>query len=162
MRPSDHAGFSLVEFTVALMIVAISALFAAPMYYKLANSSRVTSVTNELVATLTYARTQSVMQAHPVSGCSSDNGSSCTDTPWAQGYIVFMDGGTLGAVDAGDRVLKQRLARSPRVTIMLGTVAATFASARAAPSLRGIRWMRLYLPTSHKAPWHTGWIAYCL
>lgn len=115
----NQSGFSLVEYIVALTLVALTALYAAPFYYKLADETRASAYTNELVAALTYARTQAVMRAQTVSLCSSDDGFHCTDTPWGRGYMVFMDNGAPGAAVPADRILKKHLVDSPQVTITL-------------------------------------------
>ncbi|GEM_PF-2962783 len=119
MQRDKNAGVSLVEFAVALIVVAVSVIYAAPLYYKIANNHRATTYTNELVATLTFARVQAVTQSQPVSVCASDNGMRCTDTPWAQGYIAFVDNGTPGLVDPSDRILKRHLTGKPQATITL-------------------------------------------
>jgi Tfp pilus assembly protein FimT len=119
MHRHDNEGFALFQFTLGLFLVAISAMLAAPMYYKIAHSHWATAHANELVATLTLARSQAVMRGHAVSVCSSSDGLRCTDTPWQNGYIVFLDEGASGVVDPGDVVLKQHLTRKSPVTIAL-------------------------------------------
>jgi len=115
----NNSGISLVEFAVALITVAVSVLYAAPLYYRMANAQRATAYTNELVATLTFARTQAVMKAQPVSVCASDNGLRCSNTAWEHGYIVFVDEGAPGKVDATDSILRRHLTGKPQATITL-------------------------------------------
>jgi type IV fimbrial biogenesis protein FimT len=119
--PRCHCkGITLAEFVVALLVVGVSALYAAPMYYKIMHNIQATSYTNDLVSTLTYARAQAATRGLPVSVCSSDNGLRCSDTPWEFGYIVFIDSdGAAGAVDGNDRVLRQFLRRDAKATITL-------------------------------------------
>ena len=119
MQRSKHLGLSVPEFMLALAFVGVSGLSMAPLYYKITNSLRATSYTNDLVATLSYARVQAVMRGQTVSVCSSANGTQCTDTPWERGYIVYVDTGTPGMVRSGEHILRQHLVRDPPVTITL-------------------------------------------
>jgi len=54
-----------------------------------------------------------------VSLCSSNNGRECTQTPWAQGYIAFYDGGQAGVVDGDDRVVRSIQPRLPAIRVVL-------------------------------------------
>ena len=119
MPRDNYRGFSLMEFSLGLVIAGVGALLMAPLYYKAAENHRANAYTNELVATLTYARTHALMQMQPVSLCSSSDGVRCTDTPWAQGYIVFVDNGVPGKVDAEDRRLSRHAGQNQKVTITL-------------------------------------------
>jgi type IV fimbrial biogenesis protein FimT len=119
MQRHFNEGFSLLRFTLGLSALAISAMLAAPMYYKMAHGHWATTHANELVATLNLARSQAVTRGRAVSVCSSSDGLRCTDTPWQNGYIVFQDDGVSGTVDAGDVVLKRHQARKSPVTITL-------------------------------------------
>jgi type IV fimbrial biogenesis protein FimT len=114
-----HNGFSLVQFAMTLIAVAASAMLAAPLYYRIAHDQWATAQANELVGMLNLARTQAVTQGKTVSVCSSSDGRQCTKTPWQQGYIVFVDEGASGVVDADDAILRQRNARQSPVTIVL-------------------------------------------
>lgn len=119
MSRCHSRGLSLFEFSVALIVVSVSALYAAPMYYKIINNYHATQYTNELVLALNYARLQAATRVQSVSVCSSDDGRHCSDTPWTLGYIVFVDAGVPGVVDPGDRVLRQRLIHRAKATITL-------------------------------------------
>ena len=136
MRWRGNLGISLVEYAVALAVAAVGAIYAAPMFYLIANNHRATAYTNELVAALTFARVQAVTQGHPVSVCSSDNATSCTDTPWAHGYIVFSDTGKRGIVDAGDSIMRRQSTPQPRVNVTLS--GASYVSFR--PSGAAMAW----------------------
>ena len=111
-------GLSLVEFTATVMLLGVAALLSAPLLYKVVNDQRTSQYVNELVAALTYARNQSVSRGQPVAVCSSSNGHKCSDTPWAAGYIVFVDGNRDGVADASAAVLRHWPA-APNVIITL-------------------------------------------
>jgi Tfp pilus assembly protein FimT len=111
-------GVSLAEFTVTLFITASATLAVAPVYFSVAKDYRLSRETNELVAALMYARTQSVMQQRPVRVCSSNNGRYCTETPWTDGYIVWLDE-MPGTDNGGGRALKRQHKRSSDISISL-------------------------------------------
>jgi len=112
-------GFTLLKFTVSLILVNAIALGIAPVYYKLMNNLHATSFTNGLVQSLQLARTQAVKRGNAVSVCASDNGNTCTDTPWSHGYIVFVDGNTPGVVDGEDGVIEITRTHNQRVNVTL-------------------------------------------
>ena len=116
MQNKSVLGFTLLEFTVGLFLAAVAGMLSVPLYYKIANNHRATSYTNELVATLHYARVQAVTRARTVSVCSSSDGTRCTNTSWSQGYIVFKEDGE-GASDKRVVLLKKHFAAKPGVTI---------------------------------------------
>lgn len=117
MRPYGN-GFSLVEYVIALTMVAIAALCIAPLYYKLGDDYRVSARTNDLVTALRYARGQAIARGQAVSICSSDDGSRCTSGSWGRGYLVFVDGGDSGGpARVIGAVLQARSVRGSAVTI---------------------------------------------
>jgi type IV fimbrial biogenesis protein FimT len=113
------AGFSLIKFTSSLMLVAMLALGMAPVYYQFMNNYRATNFTNTLVHSLQVARSKAVHRAAAVSVCASDNGRTCTDTPWSDGYIVFSDDAAPGVRDVEDRVLLVMAAHHSQVNVTL-------------------------------------------
>lgn len=121
MKHRNCLGFSLTEFTIALVVVGVSALLMAPLYYKTVNNYRATRYTNELVATLIYARSQAVKRGQTVSICSSDNGARCTATAGELGFIVFVDNNAGGTIANRNVILKQWSVRSSSVTISFNT-----------------------------------------
>jgi type IV fimbrial biogenesis protein FimT len=118
MRRAD-AGVSVAEFTVAITLLGVAILLSAPLLYRLVEDQRASKYTNALVSTLTYARAQAVIRNQPVTVCSSNDGFQCTDTPWALGYLVFVDNDSPGVVDANDSVLRRSAPSHPKVIITL-------------------------------------------
>jgi Tfp pilus assembly protein FimT len=114
-----NTGLSLAEFTVTVTLLGIAMLLSAPLLYRFANDQRTSRHTNELVLTLNYARAQAITRGQPVTVCSSNDGRQCTDTPWTQGYLVFVDNDSPGVVDATDQVLRHTTANYPKLVITL-------------------------------------------
>lgn len=112
-------GISFAEFTISVTLLGVVLLLTAPLLYRISKDQRASHYANELVATLTYARAQAVNRAQPVTICASQNGRECSDTPWGNGYLVFVDAGTPGVVDAGDKILRHVATNNPKVMITL-------------------------------------------
>jgi len=119
MGAHRSGGFTLLKFTVTLILVNGIALGIAPVYYTFMNNLHATSFTNGLVQSLQLARTQAVKRGNPVSVCASDNGNTCTDTPWSHGYIVFADGNAPGVVDGEDGVIEITRTHKNHVNVTL-------------------------------------------
>ena len=119
MNSRTCAGFALVKFSMTLIMLGGIALGTAPMYYKFINNFRATDFTNGLVKSLQLARNKAIALGSAVSVCASDNGNSCTDTPWSRGYIVFADSSTPGIVDGNDGVIEITRSRTPHVNVKL-------------------------------------------
>lgn len=103
----QQLGFTLTELMITLVLVVIAAAVAVPSFWELLRGNEVTSRTNLLVTSLSFARNEAVQRGMPVSICASTNGSTCSgSTNWNTGWIIFTDEGTTGVVDNGDSVLR--------------------------------------------------------
>jgi type IV fimbrial biogenesis protein FimT len=104
-------GFSLVELMVTVAIATILASLAVPSFRTMLVGRTVESTADTLVSDIRFARSEAIKRTTKVTICASSNGTSCTGTGalWKSGWIVFVDdgtGGTDGAVDTGDVVLR--------------------------------------------------------
>ncbi len=99
---SRHAGFTLVELMVTLIVLGIVMAIAIPSFTLVRNNARLSGSTNELVASLQQARMEAIRLNRKVSVCRSDNGSSCASGElWSQ-WITLADTDRNGV----DEVLK--------------------------------------------------------
>ncbi len=96
-------GFTLVELMIALLIVSIALVIGVPSFSNLIKNNRMLSLVYELRAALNTARSEALAQRTFVTVCSSDDGTSCSDSgEWKQGYIAFRDSDGNGKVDKPD------------------------------------------------------------
>lgn len=86
-----HRGFSLLELMVTLAVAAILLVIAVPSFRDLMRRSQVSSASNELLASLAYARTEAITRGQLVSMCPSANGATtCAgDNAFESGWIVY-------------------------------------------------------------------------
>jgi len=103
-----ESGFTLIELMVTLSVLVVLMALAVPSFQSMMASSNVSTVTNDLMTTLSQARSNAVRRGARVTVCKSANGSQCATTgDWEQGWIVFNDDdhtGTSATVDTGEAI----------------------------------------------------------
>ncbi|MEO8746769.1 MAG: GspH/FimT family pseudopilin [Rhodanobacter sp.] len=89
--PHRSGGFSLLELMVTITIVAVLTAIAVPSLRNTIQRNRVSSASNDLLASLAYARTAAITRGQIVSMCPSTTGKSCTTSGQAfePGWIVY-------------------------------------------------------------------------
>jgi len=103
----EQRGFTLIELLVTITVLAIILGIGVPGLRDFVLNNRQVSAVNEMVASLQYARTEAITRNRNVSLCPSSNGTSCSGSDWAAGWIVFHDQDGDGSVDGGDTVLRR-------------------------------------------------------
>jgi type IV fimbrial biogenesis protein FimT len=108
MRHSTRRGLTLIELMVAVAVLAILAMIAAPSFNNQLASSRVESAASELKAALDFARSEAIKQSSTVSVCPSTNGNTCvaSSTDWAAGWLMWSDRNSIGVLDSGEPVIQ--------------------------------------------------------
>jgi len=106
----NTAGFTLLELMIVLAIGALIMTMAVPSFRDSINNQRLVTATNELVMSLTLAKSEAIKRVVYVTVCKSNDGASCTGggTSWNDGWIVFANTGTtsLGTFDVGDELIR--------------------------------------------------------
>lgn len=104
----SNSGFTMVELMVTLAVVGIMMYVAVPSLTSFLQDRQLSSDTNDLVASLLLARSESVTRNNTVSLCkiSLDDLEACNnDEAWQTGWIVFEDIDNDGVRDDGEDIL---------------------------------------------------------
>ncbi|WP_295444254.1 GspH/FimT family pseudopilin [uncultured Thiodictyon sp.] len=105
------SGVTLVELLITLSIAVILLAVAGPSYQALLLNGRRGAVANAFVLALTYARSEAVKRAVPITLCSRATNATCADsTAWDGGWLVFVDNltgraGSVGTLDLAEQIL---------------------------------------------------------
>ncbi len=115
MSKRQTSGFTLIELMVTIAIMAIALAIALPSFQGSLRSNRVSTTTNELLASLSLARTEAIKSTMGGGVCSSANGTTCGGT-WNDGWVVWTDTNRNGVFNAGtDTVVRYSQAKSQLV-----------------------------------------------
>lgn len=98
-------GFTLIEIMVTLVVFAIVTVLAVPNFRTFVQSNNITASANNLMGSLSLARSEAVKRNTTVSICASNSQVGCTGVDWDAGWIVFTDTPTDGMVDGDDELL---------------------------------------------------------
>jgi type IV fimbrial biogenesis protein FimT len=116
LRPASRAaGYTLVELLAVIVIIAVVAAIAFPSFQAMANGNRLTSGTNEVVATLQMARLEAIRRNTRVVVCSSTDGTSCNGAGNWSRMIAFVDTDRDGVPDVGEQVVRDTTVPGPAV-----------------------------------------------
>ncbi len=102
-RKSD--GFTLIELLVTISVVAILAAIALPSFQTSIRSNRVATTTNELISSLSLARSEGIKSTRGGGVCASADGASC-GANWNQGWMVWTERDGDGVYDANENVVR--------------------------------------------------------
>jgi type IV fimbrial biogenesis protein FimT len=95
-------GFTVVEVSVSLGILAVGLAQAVPSMQGLIANNQVTAASNSLVVGLNQARSSAITMGQDITICPSSDASSCSMNAWQDGWIVFDDANANGVADAGE------------------------------------------------------------
>lgn len=98
-------GFTLIELMVALAVMAVILTLAVPSFTSMIARNRLAAASNELVAGLQVARTESVRRNARVLLCPSTDDASCNGDDWSH-VIVFHDANGDSDATAGEEIIR--------------------------------------------------------
>ena len=111
MGKKHQEGFTLIELLALMMVLALTLGIGVPAFTTMFANSRMSAAANDIVSSLQSARAEATTRNRSVTLCASSNwnvqrpdcdaGQSLLD-----GWIVFEDADTDGAVDAAEPVLQ--------------------------------------------------------
>jgi type IV fimbrial biogenesis protein FimT len=83
-------GFTLIEMMMVITIIGLLVAVGVPMFSDAMLSSRVSSYSNNVLASVYTARSEAMKRNTAVTLCTSANGTTCATTGgWQQGWIVL-------------------------------------------------------------------------
>ena len=95
-------GFTLVELMITLSVVSILALIATPSLSRILADQRMSAHINELIASITLARSEAIKASNSVIVCSNTTAAPTTcsgSTDWSQGWLVWVDRDSSGTAN---------------------------------------------------------------
>ena len=109
--PISHAGVTLVELLVVVVLAAILMSIGVPSYRYVTTSNRMATEIDSLLGDLQYARSESIREGQFVTVCVAQSTSTPTcaasgTATWQNGWIIFADVNNDGTIDSGDPVLR--------------------------------------------------------
>jgi type IV fimbrial biogenesis protein FimT len=114
--PTAQRGLSLIEVLIVMAIAAILLGIGVPLFTSTVASARASSAANSLLAAIELARAEALRRGAAVAVCPSADaagtacGAGAASADWSAGWLVWVDnGGTAGAIDAGEELLLRHL-----------------------------------------------------
>lgn len=115
-----HAGFTMIELMVVVVVLAVLLTVAVPSFEAAMNGNRLAGASNELMASLQTARMEAVKRNGRVALCLSANANDAAPTcanAGVDGWIVFVDADKDDSFGAGDTLLRSSTV-SPSVQVL--------------------------------------------
>ena len=111
LRRQQARGFTLIEAMVSVAILAVLAALAAPSFRTITERMKVSTVTDEMSASLTLARGTAIQNngnvtLRKLTDAEAGLTGVCTTTQnWSCGWRVFRDTDGDGTLDAGEEIV---------------------------------------------------------
>jgi len=100
-------GFTLIELLVVLAVVAVVTSLAFPTFSQMLRDVRLAVYTNNFLADLAVARSESIKRGKRVVLCTSRDGSKCTTTGhWSDGWLIYEDTNNDGVRDETESLIR--------------------------------------------------------
>lgn len=96
--------FTFPELIVAMAVGAILLGIGVPNFMAAIKNNQLGAQQNALVSSLFLARSEATKGSTPITVCARKSDASCGND-WTNGWLVFVDHGTVAKIDAGDTIL---------------------------------------------------------
>ncbi len=122
----NHA-FTLIELIITIAIIGILVALAAPSFFNLIKDSQRASAVNDLLADMTFAKSEAAQRGRTIGVCSNVSGDTCgTTAQWGSGWLVFEDTDANGARNGAEPVLRRAQGRTATLDISANKAAFRF------------------------------------
>jgi type IV fimbrial biogenesis protein FimT len=95
-----------VELLITIAVLAILTAIAFPSFKNTMQSNRVATTTNEVLASLSYARSEAIRSSRFASVCASKTGTACDGNSMSDGWLVWADTNGDGTLGGSETVLR--------------------------------------------------------
>ena len=117
------AGFTLIELTTTVAVLAICAGVALPSLRSFLEQQRTLAAISSLTTHMSLARMTAISRNQRAVLCPSSDGASCeAGTDWSTGWMLFVDEDGNRKPDASDEVLRVDLEPTSRHLRVVSTV----------------------------------------
>lgn len=117
---TKRSGFTIIELMVTIAVLGILITIAAPSFLNLLRDSQRSSAVNDLLADLTFARSEAARRGRVVGVCSNvpSTGDTCgTNAQWGDGWLVFEDTDSSGSITGTETVIRRAEKRAGSMTV---------------------------------------------
>lgn len=83
-------GFSVIEVMIAIVILAILGAIAVPSLMNTIQNNYSVSLSNDMIKTLNYARSESMKRSTSISICPQTSSGTGCGSDWSKGWIVYI------------------------------------------------------------------------
>jgi type IV fimbrial biogenesis protein FimT len=116
-KPITSLGLTLPELVITVCISGILAGIAIPSFMNVITENRTTTITNQLITALAYARSEAIKRGLQVTV--KHKGTALK--VWENGWDIFTDGNSNGTIDMSDELLKTYEALPEGYTLRTGS-----------------------------------------
>ena len=117
-------GFSLHDLMITLSVASVLGVVAISSN-GLVQETRMTAAVNQLMGTLSLARSEAIKRSAMVVLCKSNDGASCSnEVSWKSGWIVFADENNNHKVDINEPLISVQQALEGNMSLRYGETGA--------------------------------------
>lgn len=101
-----ESAFTLIELMITITVAAVVLTLGVPGFGRVIERNQLSAYTNQLVASLYFARSEAVRRNEDIRVCHSDDGNSCGGVGYEDGWIIYIDNNEDGDFDVGEELIR--------------------------------------------------------